>query len=97
MYLYLFHQYTFGVTHRCKVGVSSTPENRLFRYIQGGFAFYRKWPMPDRASAFALEAVVIRCFPAWDGRELLNVPAEAAARFIDAIHPGFCSERRAAQ
>ena len=97
MYLYLFRQFTYGTTHRCKVGVSKNPEKRRFNYPCGDYEFYRKWPVPSRAAAFALEALVIKQFPAWSGRELLDAEAFEVAVFIDSVYSEFCLEYEARQ
>ena len=83
MYLYIFKQYTYGVRDNCKVGVSKNPEKRRFYYGCSGFDFHKKWLMPDRASAFAFEALVCRSFPRLYGRELLAATAEEVSEFIE--------------
>ncbi len=89
MYLYVFKQYTYGVRHNCKVGVSKHPEKRRFCYGCDGFDFYNKWLMPDRASAFNFEALVCRSFPRLCGRELLAATAEDVSAFIEEHLPSY--------
>lgn len=85
MYLYVAadHWHIPGKSDT-KVGVSQNPRRRV-QNIQnhGQFILKKKWLMPSRAAALALESFVCDSFTAYKGREWLSDYCDDVIDFID--------------
>ena len=87
MYLYVYEHLHHSQKVTTKVGVSIHPETRVenfrLKYRSDGFVFLKKWLMPSRADAFALETLVCKSFPRYWRREWLDAMPNEVCQFIE--------------